>query len=122
VRSRPRDKRKRTAPSVLRLALAALVLAALPALAGQVSVGTTTPVEIGAHDQARYAVSWINQDATNPVYCSTSSAVTSSTGMKIAAGNGYSLDSCQSVRCQAQDAVYCIATGSSVTVGYFEDR
>lgn len=123
---RPRDKRKR-----LGFVLALFLLVATPALAAAptngflVPVPTGTPVELGSHDDARISVCWLNLDGTNPIYCSGSSAVTSSTGFPFSAAGpspGFCVESCQAISCGAQSPIYCVSTGGTVSVGVWETR
>lgn len=120
---RPKDKRKR-----LPVALAIILLAALPAFADspvngtQQAVPTGTPVELGSHDQSRISICWLNEDTTNPIYCGASAAVTSSTGFPFPKGTGFCVDACQGTACGAQSAVYCVSTGGTVTTGVWETR
>lgn len=112
----------RAALVVALLALGPLPVHAGSVAGGQASIGTSSASQIGSADSARIAVSFLNTDTTNPVYCGATSSVSSSTGMKIPAGVGFTVDSCANMSCGANSAVYCIATGSTVTVSYWETR
>lgn len=57
------------------------------------------------------AITIVNQDGTNNVYIGETSAVTSSTGMKVAAGGSLSFNPIGNA------ARYAIATGGTVVVG-----
>lgn len=107
-------------------AVAIMVLLAVPAFAaaprtGQVSVGTSTPVKIG-NEANRYSLVITNDSSSNPIFCSGDPAVTSSTGKKIAAGAPFTIGSCYlpDFLCTAANAIYCISTGGTATVDFFE--
>lgn len=111
-----------------KLLTALLLLACATAYAsstrtGQVSVTTGTAVLVG-NNAARVSLSIFNTDGTNPIYCGISSSVSSSTGFKIPAGAGYVWDGGQSAfygNPVAQQTMYCVATGSSVTAAFLEN-
>ena len=107
------------------LAFLAMFVLCDPALAasprvGHVSVGTSTPVEIG-DAASRISLSWFNSDGTNPIYCG-GATVTSSTGDKLPAGQGFTVDQPAPAGrpYPASYSVYCIATGGTVTVTFRE--
>ncbi len=78
----------------------------------QVSVGTGSGVQLLASNLGRRAALITNQDSTNPVYIGTTTAVTSATGHKLAAGLSMSI---------TYNGVICaIATGGTVTVSASE--
>lgn len=108
------------------LALAAILFAtsafAFGFRTGQVSVGTGSASQIGDPTD-RISISIFNQDSTNPVYCGNSTSVTSSTGLRIGAGIGFTMDGAPegfTNAPEARAAIYCISTGGTVTVSFLE--
>lgn len=111
-----------------RILIAILLLAYAVAYAsstrtGQVSVTTGTAVAVGS-GATRVSLTIINTDGTNPIYCGTSSSVSSSTGLKIPAGYAYTWDGGPAQfygNPVALQTMYCVATGSAVTAAYLEN-
>jgi hypothetical protein len=103
-----------------RLAIALLlwiagVVAAYDTRYGQVSVGTGSASQIG-NATGRRTICWQNTSTTNRINCDKVSTVTGSTGMPMAAGDRFCSNDPS-----AAIAVYCIATGGTVTVGFKEN-
>lgn len=106
-----------------RLLLAALLLWPAVSLAadfrtGQVSVTTSAVATVGSATN-RVSLTIFNTDSTNPIFCGNSS-VTSSTGMKVAAGYGLTIDAVPSNSPTAARTIGCISTGGTVTTTFWE--
>lgn len=107
---------------ILGLILVASAAGAYGIRTGQTAVTTGTAVEVGSATD-RISLSILNTDGTNPIYCGGTSTVSSSTGLKIPAGVGFTIDSAPDAFTNAPEArsqVFCVATGSTVTASYLE--
>ena len=110
-----------------KLTLGALLIATLAFASnfrtGQVSVLTSAASAIGS-TAGRVSLTITNTDTANPVYCGPTSAVTSSTGLKIPFGAAFTIDYSSAAfvgQPVAGQPVYCIATGGTVVVTFLED-
>lgn len=95
-----------------------------------VSVPTGSAVEIGS-SIGRVALTAINTDGTNPICCGYNASQTCSggsgtDGQRIAAGAGYTWDTCDKGpgmgSCVAEQPIYCRASGGAVSVTYDQVR
>lgn len=86
---------------------------------GQTDCTVGTAVKIG-NENARTVLNVKNQDTTNPIFFGDSS-VTSSTGVRIEAGTGFTLAGAGwETGPPAEASTYCVATGSTVHVSWLE--
>jgi hypothetical protein len=103
------------------LLLAASVAYAIDGRWRQTTVTTGAAVQIGSSG-GRVVVCVMNADAadsTDVLYCDHSASVTTSTGMPLRAGAAICEEE-TAIGSPASKALYCIAGGGSVLVGYKE--
>jgi len=86
---------------------------------GQADITVGTAVKVGDAG-ARAVLTIVNHDGTNPIFCG-SAAVASTTGLRLAAGVGFTISGSSQIAPPAEFDIYCVATGGTVRVSFWED-